>query len=73
MCVHRVLSCVKIIQKILKILKIFLKDGVNVMVVDGAGQVGLYEDMALKSTKRENLVKLRKNIKIFMLKIPKLP
>lgn len=42
-----------------------LKDGVNVMVVDGAGQVGLYEDMALKSVKRENLVKLRKNIKIY--------
>lgn len=42
-----------------------LKDGVNVMVVDGAGQVGLYEDMALKSAKRENLVKLRKNIKIY--------
>ncbi len=40
------------------------------MVVDGAGQVGLYEDMALKVQKR-NLVKLRKNIKI-MLKIPKL-
>lgn len=42
-----------------------LKDGVNIMVVDGAGQVGLYEDMALKSGKRENLVKLRKNIKIY--------
>lgn len=42
-----------------------LKGGVNVMVVDGAGQVGLYEDMALKSAKRENLVKLRKNIKIY--------
>ncbi len=42
-----------------------LKDGINVMVVDGAGQVGLYEDMALKSAKRENLVKLRKNIKIY--------
>lgn len=35
------------------------------MVVDGAGQVGLYEDMALKDDKRENLVKLRKNIKVY--------
>ncbi len=35
------------------------------MVVDGAGQVGLYEDMALKDGKRENLVKLRKNIKVY--------
>ncbi|EIQ1835943.1 substrate-binding domain-containing protein [Campylobacter jejuni] len=42
-----------------------LKDNVNVMVVDGAGQVGLYEDMALKNGKRENLVKLRKNIKVY--------
>lgn len=42
-----------------------LKDGINVMVVDGAGQVGLYEDMALKNGKRENLVKLRKNIKVY--------
>lgn len=42
-----------------------LKDNVNVMVVDGAGQVGLYEDMALKDGKRENLVKLRKNIKVY--------
>lgn len=65
MCVHQVLSCVQIIQKILKIFEDILKDGINVMVVDGAGQVGLYEDMALKSAKRENLVKLRKNIKIY--------
>ncbi|MFG5124093.1 substrate-binding domain-containing protein [Campylobacter lari] len=42
-----------------------LKDGVNVMVVDGAGQVGLYEDMALKTGKVENLEKLRKNIKFY--------
>ncbi|AJD06254.1 major antigenic peptide PEB2 [Campylobacter lari] len=42
-----------------------LKDGVNVMVVDGAGQVGLYEDMALKTGKIENLEKLRKNIKVY--------
>lgn len=42
-----------------------LKDGVNVMVVDGAGQVGLYEDMALKNKKVENLAKLRKNIKVY--------
>ena len=42
-----------------------LKDGVNVMVVDGAGQVGLYEDMALKGKKIENLAKLRKNIKVY--------
>lgn len=42
-----------------------LKDGVNVMVVDGAGQVGLYEDMALKTGKVENLEKLRKNIKVY--------
>lgn len=32
------------------------------MVVDGAGQVGLYEDMALKNGKRKHLLKLRKNI-----------
>ncbi|MBK1973614.1 extracellular solute-binding protein [Campylobacter sp. TTU-622] len=42
-----------------------LKNDVNIMVIDGAGQVGLYEDMALKSGKRENLVKLRKNIKVY--------
>ncbi len=42
-----------------------LKSGINVMVVDGAGQVGLYEDMALKNGKRENLIKLRKNIKVY--------
>lgn len=65
MCVHQALSCVQIIQKILKIFEDILKDGVNVMVVDGVGQVGLYEDMALKSAKRENLAKLRKNIKIY--------
>lgn len=65
MCIHQVLSCVQIIQKILKIFEDIFKDDVNVMVVDGAGQVRLYEDMALKSAKRENLVKLRKNIKIY--------
>ena len=32
------------------------------MVVDGAGQVGLYEDMALKDGKIENLQNIRKNI-----------
>lgn len=42
-----------------------LKDGVNVMVVDGAGQVGLYEDMALKDKKVSKLAKLRKNIKVY--------
>ncbi|AJC84619.1 major antigenic peptide PEB2 [Campylobacter peloridis] len=42
-----------------------LKDGINIMVVDGAGQVGLYEDMALKTGKIENLEKLRKNIKVY--------
>ncbi|VEH93886.1 Major antigenic peptide PEB2 [Campylobacter insulaenigrae] len=35
------------------------------MVVDGAGQVGLYEDMALKTGSVENLEKLRKNIKVY--------
>ena len=39
-----------------------LKDGIKVMVVDGAGQVGLYEDMALKGANQQNLVKLRENI-----------
>lgn len=39
-----------------------LQDGVKVMVVDGAGQVGLYEDIALRNGKRENLAALRKNI-----------
>ncbi|WP_139451792.1 substrate-binding domain-containing protein [Campylobacter armoricus] len=42
-----------------------LKDGIKVMVVDGAGQVGLYEDMALKTGKAENLEKLRKNIVVY--------
>lgn len=37
MCVHQVLSCVQIIQKILKIFEDILKDGINVMVVDGVG------------------------------------
>lgn len=39
-----------------------LKKGIKIMVVDGAGQVGLYEDMALKDGKVENLINLRKNI-----------
>ncbi|AJC86279.1 major antigenic peptide PEB2 [Campylobacter sp. RM16704] len=42
-----------------------LKNNVKVMVVDGAGQVGLYEDMALKTGKIENLEKLRKNIVVY--------
>ncbi|WP_027327241.1 extracellular solute-binding protein [Helicobacter pametensis] len=41
-----------------------LKDGVKIMIVNGAGQVGLYEDMALKYGKRSNLVDLRKNIQV---------
>ncbi len=39
-----------------------LKKNVKVMVVDGAGQVGLYEDVALRDGKQENLARLRKNI-----------
>lgn len=39
-----------------------LKKGIRVMVVDGAGQVGLYEDMALKSGNSQKLRDLRKNI-----------
>lgn len=39
-----------------------LKKNIKVMVVDGSGQVGLYEDMALKNGKIENLINLRKNI-----------
>lgn len=62
--VLQVSSCVLITQNI-KSFEDILKDNVNVMVVDGAGQVGLYEDMALKDGKRENLVKLRKNIKVY--------
>lgn len=42
-----------------------LKSGVKVMIVNGAGQVGLYEDMALKNGKRSNLLALRKNIQVF--------
>ncbi|NDJ27607.1 hypothetical protein DMB95_06460 [Campylobacter sp. MIT 12-8780] len=42
-----------------------LKKNIKIMVVDGAGQVGLYEDMALKTGKRENLVALRKNIVLY--------
>ncbi|MDE5592246.1 MAG: extracellular solute-binding protein [Helicobacter sp.] len=34
----------------------------KIIVVNGAGQVGLYEDMALKNGKIENLIALRKNI-----------
>lgn len=51
--------------KNIKTFKDLFKEGVNVMVVDGAGQVGLYEDMALKTGSVENLEKLRKNIKVY--------
>ncbi|RDU69948.1 hypothetical protein CQA62_00615 [Helicobacter cholecystus] len=51
--------------KKIKNFKDLLKKDINIMVVNGAGQVGLYEDMALKYGKRENLVALRKNIKVF--------
>lgn len=51
--------------KKIKDFKDLLKKDVKIMVVNGAGQVGLYEDMALKNGKRENLVALRKHIKIF--------
>lgn len=42
-----------------------LQKGVKVMVVDGAGQVGLYEDIALRKGKQENLAMLRKNIAFY--------
>ncbi|WP_157151870.1 extracellular solute-binding protein [Brachyspira sp. SAP_772] len=42
-----------------------LKPNINVMVVDGAGQVGLYEDMALLNADKSALTKLRKNIKFY--------
>lgn len=45
--------------------KDLLKPGVKVMIVNGAGQVGLYEDMALKNGERANLIALRKNIQVF--------
>lgn len=51
--------------KNIKNFKDILKSGTKVMVVDGAGQVGLYEDMALKSGKRNELIELRKNIAIY--------
>lgn len=51
--------------KKIKNFKDLLKKDIKVMVVNGAGQVGLYEDMALKHGKRENLIALRKNIKVF--------
>lgn len=51
--------------KKIKNFKDLLKKDVKIMVVNGAGQVGLYEDMALKHGKRENLIALRKNIKVF--------
>lgn len=51
--------------KNIKTFQDLLKPGVKVMVVNGAGQVGLYEDMALKNGNRSNLVKLRKNIEVF--------
>ncbi|MDE6978259.1 MAG: substrate-binding domain-containing protein [Helicobacter sp.] len=41
------------------------RDGIRIMVVSGAGQVGLYEDMALKGGDRSVLVKLRKNIRFY--------
>lgn len=41
------------------------RDGIRIMVVNGAGQVGLYEDMALKGGDRSVLVKLRKNIRFY--------
>lgn len=41
--------------KKIKAFKDLLKSGIKVMVVNGAGQVGLYEDMALKNGKRSNL------------------
>ncbi len=41
------------------------RDDIRVMVVNGAGQVGLYEDMALKGGDRSVLVKLRKNIAFY--------
>ena len=48
--------------KNIKKLDDLFKSGIKVMVVDGAGQVGLYEDMALKDGKVENLASLRQNI-----------
>ncbi|PAF47910.1 hypothetical protein BKH41_06480 [Helicobacter sp. 12S02232-10] len=42
-----------------------LKQGVGVLVVDGSGQPGLWEDMALKNGNISNLEKLRKNILVF--------
>lgn len=51
--------------KKIKNFKDLLKKDVKIMIVNGAGQVGLYEDMALKHGKRENLVALRKHIKVF--------
>lgn len=51
--------------KKIKNFKDLLKKDIKIMVVNGAGQVGLYEDMALKHGKREKLIALRKNIKVF--------
>lgn len=42
-----------------------LKDDVNVMVIDGSGQLSLWEDMALKEGNIKILVKLRDNIEVF--------
>ncbi|AWI34856.1 extracellular solute-binding protein [Helicobacter apodemus] len=39
-----------------------LNKKLKILVVNGSGQVGLYEDMALKNGKIENLIALRKNI-----------
>lgn len=41
------------------------RDGMNIMIINGAGQLGLYEDMALKSGDRTVLVRLRKNIRYY--------
>lgn len=42
-----------------------LKDDVNVMVVDGSGQLSLWEDMVLKTGDIKKLEKLRDNIKVY--------
>lgn len=42
-----------------------LKEEISIIVVDGSGQPGLWEDMALKNGKITNLEKLRKNIRVF--------
>lgn len=42
-----------------------LRDDINVMVVDGSGQLSLWEDMALKNGNIKNLEALRENIQVF--------